>query len=281
MTDTVELTLHVAPDAQDIVSFELSKIGFDAFMQGDTCLKAYLPAPRWTDLVRTRVVSRLEDLRLKTNFEQTTIAARDWNTEWEDTMLPMPVGRFLIKPTWAEIPPEHSDRIIVEIDPKMSFGTGHHESTRLVLRILPGFIHGGELILDAGAGTGILTIAALKLGAASAVAFDIDPWAQVNIAENLSLNHLTADFRCGDVGVVPESGFDVVLANINRNVLVDLLPILARKTRMKAYTVLSGLLLSDRALMLYRAAPFGFVPVCEKNEGDWWSVVLQKNLDIF
>ncbi|QXD16696.1 50S ribosomal protein L11 methyltransferase [Rhodocaloribacter litoris] len=281
---TVELTLYVEEPLQEWLIAFLEDLDFDAFLQEDHRLKAYLPAARWNDVARERIEQWLLAHGLDVPIEEQLIEPQDWNAQWERSLRPVAVGPFLIRPTWTETPPEHADKIVLEIDPKMSFGTGYHESTRLVLRVLPSLIRGGERVLDAGTGTGILAIAAVRLGAAGALAFDIDPWAAENAAENFARNGV-ADriaFREGSLEVVPESGFDLVLANINRNVLLDLLPGFAEKTRPGGRIVLAGLLTSDRDRMLEAAARMeratrpALTPLHEATEGEWWSVVLER-----
>ncbi|GIV57378.1 MAG: ribosomal protein L11 methyltransferase [Rhodothermaceae bacterium] len=275
---TVELTLYVDEPLQEALIVFLEDLDFEAFLQEDHYLKAYLPAARWNDVARERIEHWLRAHDLDVPLEEQLIEPQDWNAQWERSLRPVAVGPFLIRPTWTATPPEHADKIVLEIDPKMSFGTGYHESTRLVLRVLPSLIRGGERVLDAGTGTGILAIAAIRLGAAEALTFDIDPWAAENAAENFTRNGV-ADriaFREGSLEVIPEAGFDLVLANINRNVLLDLLPGFAEKTRAGGRIVLAGLLTSDRDLMLAAAARQALTPRHEATEGAWWSVVLER-----
>src|SRR5690606_25997713 len=209
-------------------------------------------ATRWSDVRREQVERWLRAHDLPVAMEERIVAEENWNARWEETIRPLAVGRFLIKPTWADVPPEHADRLLLEIDPKMSFGTGYHESTRLALGFLPALVRGGERVLDAGTGTGVLAIAALKLGAASALGFDIDPWASVNATENAYLNGVADRFevREASLDAVPETGFGLVLANINRNALLAMLPGFAAKLAPGGRLLLAGLLRTDREAML-------------------------------
>ncbi len=126
---------------------------------------------------------------------------------------------------------------------------------------------------------GILAIAAVKLGAEWAVAFDHDPWSQQNAIENFYLNQVDAQiaFRSGSIDQVPEEDFDLILANINRKALLAMLPVFAQKTRPGGHVVLAGLLQRDRARMLAAATEHGLVAVKDEAEGEWWAVVLAKN----
>ncbi len=275
--DTIELCFYLPDDWHELLIAELSDLDFDAFLQEDGALKAYTPAARWDGPKREAVALWLHARGLDAGFEENVVEATNWNRQWEETIQPMPVGRFLIRPTWALTPPEYADRLLLEIDPKMSFGTGYHPSTRLALGFLERLVAPGMRVLDAGAGTGILGIAALKLGAASAVGFDIDPWAQENAVENMYLNHVEDRFemRAGALETVEEEGFDLILANINRNVLLAYLPAFARKLAAGGAVVLAGLLTSDRAQMLEAARRAGLGLADEADEGDWWSCVLR------
>ena len=281
---TLELVLHVPDRYHEFLIAELVDLDFDSFEQGDERLAAYVPAARWNDVRRETVERWLRVHGLPDTFEERIVRDENWNARWEETVRPLAVGRFLIKPTWADLPPEHADKLLLEIDPKMSFGTGYHESTRLVLRFLPGLVHGGERVLDAGTGTGVLAIAALKLGAASAVGFDIDPWAQTNATENALLNGVADRFevREGSLDAVPEDGFDLVFANINRNALLELMPGFAAKLAQPAPAkaggrlVLAGLLRTDREVMRDAVRAAGLAVYDEATENEWWSLIARR-----
>ncbi|MFQ5571876.1 MAG: 50S ribosomal protein L11 methyltransferase [Rhodothermales bacterium] len=279
MMNTVELKIYVAGDWQEFLIAELGDLDFDVFFQDPHAVKAYIAAPHWDDVKREHIENWLRSHGQVVPVEECVISSQNWNRRWEETIKPLAIGPFLVKPTWADIPDEHVDKILLEIDPKMSFGTGYHESTRLALRFLPDLVKGGEYVLDAGSGTGILAIAAIKLGAERAVAFDIDPWAQQNAVENFYLNDVDGQiaFRHGGIDRVREEGFDLLLANINRNVLLTLIPAFAQKAAPDGHVVLAGLLRQDRRRMLNAAMAHGFTATREETEGAWWSVVLRKS----
>ena len=272
---TVELVLSVPDRYHEFLIAELSDLDFESFTADDDRLTAYAPAARWDHVAREHLERWLRMHGLSERFGERIVPDENWNARWEETIRPLAVGRFLIRPTWASTPPEHEDKVLLEIDPKMSFGTGYHESTRLVLRFLPALVRGGERVLDAGTGTGVLAIAALKLGADAAVGFDIDPWAQVNAVENALLNGVGEAFeiREGSLDTVPEDGFDLVLANINRNALLEMLPGLAAKLADDGRLVLAGLLQTDRETMLGAIRDAGLALYDEATEGEWWSVI--------
>lgn len=270
---TVEVLIHAQDDLHEFLIAELADMDFDAFERGDDQLWAYIPSARWDDFKREQVERWLHRRGVTDPIVERTEPERNWNEEWERTVQPIRVGPFLVRPSWTSTPPEHDDALVLEIDPKMSFGTGYHASTRLALRLLPDIISEGDKVLDAGAGTGILAIAAIRLGAASSIAFDISDWAQQNALENTYINQVTdrIDLREGSLEVVPETGFDAILANISRSVLLDMLPGFTEKLVPGGHLILSGLLRTDRDRMVEAATAQGLALAREATEGKWWA----------
>lgn len=166
----------------------------------------------------------------------------------------------------------------VIIDPKMSFGTGYHESTRLILYRIWDKVDAGDRVLDAGTGTGVLAIAALLAGASWADAFDTDPLCIENSTENAELNGFKDRFRVyeGDERVAPGRDYDVILANINREALRAMLPALRDLLREDGVLGMAGLLKTDRDVMLASIDAASMVVVDESEEGKWWSVWVEK-----
>ncbi len=274
----VELTIPLPDALHEWLIAELTDLDFEGFVEEDETLKAYLPASAWTDVKRMFVEGWLVQQGLDPHFEERVVTEQNWNAAFEATIEPVSAGPFVIRPTWAVPDPEDAGQIEILIDPKMSFGTGHHESTRLVLEMLPHFVAPHARVLDAGTGTGVLAIAALKLGAASALTFDIDPWAEENAGENFALNGVQdmAEVRIGSVEVVPERDFDVVIANIHREVLLALLPDLVARLAAAGTLVLAGLLRTDADAIREAAAQEALSPVRDAAEGAWWAVALQR-----
>lgn len=270
---TVAVKIDVPDAYQEFLIAELADLDFESFEQHDRHLTAYIPSSRWNDVARETIGLWLAARDLPTAVEEQVIADQNWNRTWEETIRAVAVPPFLIKPTWREVPAENRDLILLEIDPKMSFGTGYHESTRLLLRMLPDVIKPGHDVLDAGTGTGILAIAAVKLGAATAVAFDIDPWSQENAVENIFINKVEdrIDMRPGSIELVDERGFDVVIANINLNVVAGLLPVFVEKLAVDGVVAVSGILVRDRDRLLQSAERRGLALRTEHTENEWWA----------
>ena len=273
MPRTVRLTIPAPPDARDALVADLADWGFDAFEETDDALVAYAPAARWDGPTREALDRRLGGA----GWDEETVEDQDWNARWEASLRPVAAGPFVIAPSWAEVGPEHAGRMRLTIDPKMAFGTGYHESTRLVLRLLPDVVLPGARVLDVGTGTGVLTIAALALGARSAVGVDIDPWSVTNGTENATLNGVKDRFevREGSLDVVPESAFDLVVANIIRSVLVPMLPDLVSKMAPRTPVVFAGLLGTERDAFLDAAGGAGLALEHEASENEWWACSLR------
>lgn len=281
MPDTIRLTLAVPDDgARETLIADLADLGFDAFEDTPGALVAYGPATHWDGVARETVGHLLRTRgEPEAAMQEEVLDDRDWNAAWEASIEPIVAGSFVIAPTWTDIPPEHADRTVLRIDPKMAFGTGYHESTRLVLRLLPSVVPAGGRVLDVGTGTGVLAIAALALGASSAIGVDIDPWSVANGAENASLNGVEDRFeiREGSLDVVGETGFDLVLANIIRSVLEPMLPQLRDLVMPGAPIVLAGLLMDERERMLKAAGEAGFTLLEEAAENEWWACSLRRD----
>jgi ribosomal protein L11 methyltransferase len=275
---TVALRLPVPADLDDLLVAELAERGFEAFAREGDALVAYGPVGVWDDAARAAVGAWLSARGLPADVAADVIAPENWNARWEASIAPVAAGPFVVAPTWAEPGPAFEGRLVLRVDPKMSFGTGHHPSTRLALALLAPRVPPGARVLDVGTGTGVLAFGALKLGAASAVGCDIDPWSVPNAAECAALNGVADRFevREGDLDAVPEADFDLVLANIIRSVLVPMLPALAAKTAGGGHVVLAGLLTAERAAVLAAATAAGLTLADEAGEGEWWACALRK-----
>lgn len=277
---TIEVTIPVSEDLHEFLIAELNDLDFEAFEQEDEVLKAYVPASRWNDISREWIEQWLISQGIEPALKEVVYEPTNWNARWEETVRPVVVPPFIIKPTWAQLPSEHQDKILLEVDPKMSFGTGYHESTRLMLRLMAGIDFTETLVLDAGTGTGVLAIAAAKCGAQQVIAFDVDRWSFENGGENVILNGVQdrVDVRFGGIEAVQEGeAVDVILANINLNVLLGLLPEFHRRLGAEGRLVMSGMMLQDRLRMASALQENGFSIEREYEEGDWWAVTARRD----
>ncbi len=258
----------------------LSQMGFEGFWEDDTRLKCYIKSSRWSpemlDEVRTTVhrMARPSSSSLP-QVTARTIESLDWNREWEKTIKPIQVtDRIVIKPTWHEYDAVPG-QIIVTIDPKMSFGTGYHETTRLVLKLMEKYLKADCSLLDVGTGTGILAIVGVKLGAASAVAVDVDEWSYDNAVENCRLNHVgnTVHVVHGELSSIPSCRFDMIVANIQLNVIEQMLQDMKERLAPDGLMILSGLLGSDREQIISTVSNCNLELREEMSENEWWAFV--------
>ena len=273
MPDTLRLTLAVDDDAREPFIADLADLGFDAFEETADAVVAYAPAPRWDGTVREAVAHLLRQYGLTAAaMTEAVVPDQDWNATWEASLQPIEAGPFVVAPSWTEVPPDLAAATVLRIDPKMAFGTGYHETTRIVLRLLADAVPAGGRVLDVGTGTGVLAIAALRLGAAAAVGVDVDPWSVSNGRDNAALNGVAEalDVREGSLEVVPEAGFDLVISNIIRSILEPMLPLLAEKAAPEAPLVLSGLLTTERDHVAAVMAGLGYRVGAEATENEWW-----------
>ena len=277
--NAIELWLELKDDLHELIIAELDELGSEGFVQEENLLKAYVPESTWGEEQKEQLAKRLGQLKSKQSWDERVIQQQDWNEPWEKSIKPIKVGDFYVRPTWSDPAHDEQERLIeIIIDPKMSFGTGHHETTRLVLRELPSFVKKGDKILDAGVGTSILSIAAIKKGAELAIGFDIDEWAVDNGNENASRNGVSDQIilRQGSFDVIEESGFDVVFANINLNVLLEHSKFFVSKLKPDGYLLLSGVLRGDAATVKEVFESVGFQIIRHSYEGEWYCVVMQK-----
>jgi ribosomal protein L11 methyltransferase len=253
---------------------ELGCIGFE---ETDTHLIGYLLLPPARDRSEKLKEALLETLRrISSNAEITfaEIPDRNWNEEWERTIQPIEVGeRFVIRPSWREYRND-SGRIVLVIDPKMSFGTGYHETTRLMLLLLERYAAPGSFVLDVGTGTGVLAIAAVKLGAVRAVGTDTDGWAVENAIENVRLNgvpdRVTVFHGSIPGGLHPAPG--MICANLTLNDLRAMLGHFREILAAGGTLLISGLLAGDESPIGEALAGAGFHAVETVRENEWLAI---------
>ena len=276
----LKLVIQIANKYQEPLIAELFDMGFDGFEQRDDQIITYVQKENFGISDRERIDMLLAAYPDGGFIEsEEVVADQNWNQQWEETIKAQTVGSFFIKPTWSqEAVPQ--DKILLEIDPKMSFGTGYHETTRLILQLLPDVIADNDFVIDAGTGTGILSIAAIKLGAHHAFAFDIDEWSISNTKENILLNEVGESIAVekGSSEVLSQkSKADVVLANIERNTIIELFPDLDAALKKGGMMVLSGLLEKDKSsIVSILGDKYQIVDIPQENE--WIAIQAKKSI---
>jgi ribosomal protein L11 methyltransferase len=243
--DYCELSFSIDPvlPGREVLIAELSELGFESFVEEDAGLKAYIvgEGPSDDNLQELHAFS-MPDATI--SYERRIVPRENWNAKWESSFQPIQVeGRVTVRAPFHD--PSGAPFDIV-IQPKMSFGTGHHETTWLMMRCMTDMDFNGKAVLDMGSGTGVLTILAEKQGCRHAVAIDIDDWAKENCEENVSLNGCCRiKAYKGDASLLGSEKFDVVIANINRNVLLNDMQAYVNVLNTPGDLLLSGFFTSD------------------------------------
>lgn len=273
----IRLHIRIPEQYHEILIAELFDRDFDGFEQESDTLIASVPASLFDDVKREEIEQVLFGIGEAELLHEELVTPQNWNKDWEATIKPQTLGKFYVRPTWGTPVDEKSGLIEILIDPKMAFGTGYHATTQLILGFLPDVIEKGDKILDAGTGTGILGIATLKLGADLVFGFDIDEWSKTNAEENIKLNEVhNFQVELGSVEVIPVGAvYDVILANINRNALAQLLPGLLRYLKPGGKIMLSGLLDTDEEFMLGQPSVSKLKHLETRQEQEWIALLLK------
>jgi len=267
-----ELTFTVASLEdyhRDLLINSLSEIGFDTFEETDSGFKAYIPVSDFNSDKLNQALQQHKDL-VGFSYSEELIPYKNWNEVWESNFEPLEIGsQCYVRATFHQARPEFKYEIV--IDPKMAFGTGHHQTTSMMMQWMleEDFKH--KSVLDMGCGTGILAILASKLGADKIIAIDNDPLCYESTLENTSLN-LTENVGalCGSVDTIPSQQFDVILANINRNILIDQLQRYAEVLSDKGLIFLSGFYEgADLDMISEKAAQLKLNYVGHKSDTNW------------
>lgn len=274
----------ILPDAEnlEIISAYLWELEPAGIEEVDSGLRLYFDAEQ--DPGKESVEKALEELKTAGQLNDYQVmtqvfANRNWNEEWEKNISVIRVSDdMVIKPTFKEYTPEGNE-LILTIDPKMSFGTGEHQTTKLMLLALKKYIQGGEKVLDAGTGSGILAIGAVKLGAASAIAFDNDDWCYDNGIENCRLNDVSdkVEILTCELDDIPQTEFDLILANIQKNILAQIADGLTSRIRPGGILLLSGLLGDDVEEVTDLYTRFGLTRLEVTEMQEWRMIALKRN----
>jgi ribosomal protein L11 methyltransferase len=260
---------EVSGEAQDILMAQLSDLGFYAFEQGENCLSAYIEE---LDFNPENLISVLP---LNKNFDKTIIEEENWNSKWESSFQPVLIDDFALIRASFHAPVEVVKHDLV-ITPKMSFGTGHHATTYLMVQLMKTIDFETKSVLDFGTGTAVLAILAEKSGASKVVAVDYDEWSINNAIENLEANqskNIVLEQRSELTGLSP---VDIVLANINLNVLTEAAQSISNLLKSRGLLLTSGFLVKDEEAMETLFIGKQFVKKCVLNKDGWLSILFEK-----
>jgi ribosomal protein L11 methyltransferase len=269
------------PDPDDnvfeILSAELFNVGYEGFIQSDNELSAFIPESDFDTQYLKNILSKSVFQNFEIQTEKFLLPKKNWNAEWEKDYQPI-----IIDDICSIIAPFHNKavaRYSVIIAPKMSFGTGHHETTRLMIRhIYQSDIMDND-VLDMGCGTGVLGIFSLKRGAKIVTAIDIDEWACENSEENFQKNGFSGqqyELINGDASDIPDKLYGTILANINRNILLADMKDYFQHLISGGELIISGILNTDREVIMRESNKLNLRFVSELYENNWISLKFRK-----
>lgn len=262
------------PDFSEILLAELSEIGFSSFSGDEHILKAYIDASEF-DAQKLIECFFLNKNRNNIKIQERLIEPENWNRKWEENFEPVIVeNKIYIRAPFHPPKPEVPFEIIIM--PKMAFGTGHHATTYLMMKQMLELDLKNTKVADIGCGSGILAIAASKLGAQSVSAVDIDEWSVTNTMENTAVNHVKNIVIKQGSAIILEEKFNVVLANINRNVLVAEMIHYYYLVENNGFLLVSGFYKDDKSIIKAAATKEGFSSVEEMEKENWLSVLYKK-----
>ena len=259
----------------DILVARLNEINYETFSLEENILKCY---------IKTSVIQKNDTIDIilslsqqtKINYSFKDIEKKNWNANWEQSFSPVKINSHcIIRADFHKEDKNIKHEII--ITPKMSFGTGHHETTFLMLNEIFNINVSKLNILDMGSGTGVLSILSSKLGAKTILAIDIDEWAYENSIENSLLNNTNnIKFLKGDISLIENKTFDCVLANINRNIILRDLVKYYKLLINGGKLLISGFLVEDFDLVYKKINKIGFKLINKKNKNKWLMLHLEK-----
>ncbi|MFY7787205.1 MAG: 50S ribosomal protein L11 methyltransferase [Thermoflexibacteraceae bacterium] len=275
MSSFIVLKVQVAnAELSEVLQYELSQIGFDVFLETENGFETSIEKDLFSKEAVGEVLEMYQDEQVL-SYTVEEVAKQNWNEVWEQNFEPIVVAnKCLIRAEFHQIPEKYDYELV--ITPKMSFGTGHHATTSLMVEALMEMDCSNKTVADCGCGTGILGIMAMKLGAKYAIGCDIEDWSVENTLENAQNNQVQMDAVIGTAQNFVGKQFDIVLANIQLNVLLEEMNIYAQLVNNGAYLLMSGIHVEYISTLLSKAEEFGFQLVKHTERNNWAMVQVQK-----
>lgn len=263
----------------EILIAEMGEAGFDTFMETKDGFEAYVEEDRFDESILKEIIDQYKQ-QSDITYAVDKIAKKNWNEEWEKNYEPILVeNKCLIRAHFHK--PEKQYPFEIIITPKMSFGTGHHQTTYLMIQNQMSIDQQDKRVMDAGCGTAILSIMASKLGAKEIEAFDIDEWSVINGTENIDVNQCkNIHIQQGKLSELKfNMPFDIILANINKNILLQEMPLYTQHLTPGGKLLISGFYESDIDELIGRASAFGLNKVFSTVKESWASLLLISSAD--
>ena len=261
---------------QDLLISDLADLGFDTFEDSENGFIAFIVKDNFSEQALKDLLAHYTD-DFATNYALEDVADENWNAEWEKNFNPLIIDDVCyVRATFHEPQPSYPYEIV--IDPKMSFGTGHHQTTSMMMQYILAADLKDKTVLDMGCGTAILAILAAKLGAKNLVAIDYDNVCYESTIENAALNNISnLKALCGSKEVIPNEEYDVIFANINRNILLDQIHSYAEVLKSGGKIFFSGFYLDpDLGMITAECAKYGIQYLDHKQNGDWVAAQFEK-----
>ncbi|MEG8946638.1 50S ribosomal protein L11 methyltransferase [Rosettibacter firmus] len=274
MKNFKQFTITTIPKNFEIISGLLWQLDLNGINETENELIIFIDETKNISLKEIKEI--LEEAKKNNLIESYQISEdiledKNWNEEYEKRVNVIEVSdRIVIKPSFKEYQPKEN-QIVIIIDPKMSFGTGEHQTTKMVLRFLEQYIKKDDFVLDVGTGTGILAIASVFLGAQRAIGIDNDEWCFLNGNENIKMNKVEdkVEIRLSEIHQIEEKDFDVIVANINKNILLEIAEEIKKKIKKTGIVILSGLLISDEIDIVKKYNSLGFDQIAKMQMDEW------------
>ncbi len=280
----IEVAVRITPFCEenaDIVTAEISELPFESFSSEDPYLKCYIQKELYDQQALKVVLSGLDGMDFKTEYSAVLVPPVNWNAVWESQFTPIVVdGKCTIKASFHE--GLKRTRYNITIDPKMAFGTGHHQTTFMMCRALLQNEEAvrGKIVMDMGCGTAILAILAAKMKASRVYGVDIDAVAAISAYDNARKNRVgkIMETYCGDASLLQRNSYDVLLANINRNILLQDIPTYALSLRKDGLLFVSGFYMEDMPMIIGMAQNSGLEYAGHDSVDNWCCVKFIKKV---
>ena len=277
----IEVAINIAPFSEEnaeIVTAEISELPFESFSMEDPYLKCYIQKELYDAQALKVVLGGMEGMGFEVGFTANLMPAVNWNAVWESQFTPIVVdGLCTIKASFHE--GLKKTRYNITIDPKMAFGTGHHQTTYMMCRALLQNEDAvrDKVVLDMGCGTAILAILAAKMKAAHVYGIDIDAVAAISAYDNARLNRVGKKIEtyCGDASLLQRNTYDTILANINRNILLQDMPTYAKCLRRDGRLFVSGFYVEDMPMLIGMAEASGLEYVSHDSIDNWCCITFR------